>query len=711
VIDAAAGRIGGDFDKDKVMGDNGVVRWFGGQVYEMLSTNPVATGNSTTFEADTITVGDGADIVIGGNGNDRISGGEGHDLLLGDNARLLFFKGEVIGLGDGNPGCWDDDGHHDNGDEHNDQFDVFHVRGIQLLYPTIGGNDVIEGGKDDDLMFGQFGSDTYVFAGGGLGRDFIVEAGCDGVNDLHDRLDFSQFTGSVRIDLSDGGQQVVNGGTTGGDVNLKLTLFRGDSIEDVTGSELSDCIEGNSRNNILIGRAGDDHIEGRGGDDVLLGMDGNDELSGGYGSDILDGGAGNDVLYGGRGDHDDDHHRDEDDWCAKVYSADILLGGSGDDILYGGAGNDLLDGEGGNDRLYGDSGDDILIGGDGNDYLDGGSGKDKLEGGAGIDTLKSDKSDLLVAQETSPGQLGLKAYFQSFAAQFGQDGFSYQDPSGGNPALSDRPARSWIGTYRGGLPGSQDYQLAAEAPQAGVDAQPVHEAELTSIVAAAMERWTSVLGAADTRLQAFDDLSVTFADLPGLALGQTTGHSIVIDRDGAGFGWYVDLTPADAGEFTVHAEASTLTAAAGSGAYAHMDLVTVVAHELGHALGFDHDDADRYAVMHEDLHPGMRYLLEAAGVDVHPDSPISDATLMQLAKKAVELNFDLGALGAGVSNASVDWHAGTDVNWDASYTPYKSVKDAKAPAPNFADYLVKVAPSEGYDALGKALSGAKKGGR
>jgi len=455
-IDVAAGRIGGDFDKDLVFGDNAIVRWFGGEIYEALATNPVATAGDSTFQSDTITSGEGADIVVGGNGNDHIFGGEGHDLLLGDNARLLFFKGGVIGLGDGNPGNWDDDRHNDNGDEHDDHFNVFEVCGIQLLNATVGGNDVIEGGKDDDLMYGQFGNDTYVFAGGGLGRDYIVEAGCNGPNDLHDRLDFSQFVSSVNIDLGDSCQQTINCGTLGGDINLRLTLFRGDSIEDVTGSEFADRIEGNNRNNILIGRAGDDHIEGDGGDDVILGMDGNDELSGGYGEDLIDGGAGNDRIYGGHGDHDNDHAHDNDgDWWKRSYGADILLGGSGDDKIWGNQGNDLIDGEDGDDYLDGDCGDDIVIGGNGNDYLVGGSGKDMLEGGEGTDTLKKDKYDLLVEQNTKVGQLGLMTFFHCYAPQFSQDGFSYQDPSGGDTNLDDRPARAWVALYSGTLPGIQ----------------------------------------------------------------------------------------------------------------------------------------------------------------------------------------------------------------------------------------------------------------
>ena len=63
------------------------------------------------------------------------------------------------------------------------------------------------------------------------------------------------------------------------------------------------------------------------------------------------------------------------------------------------------------------------------------------------------------------------------------------------------------------------------------------------------------------------------------------------------------------------------------------------------------------------------------------------------------------------ASGSVDWHANADVNWDPSYSPFKPAKDAKAAAPNVTDYLVKVAPSKEFDALGKALNGSKKAAR
>jgi hypothetical protein len=61
-----------------------------------------------------------------------------------------------------------------------------------------------------------------------------------------------------------------------------------------------------------------------------------------------------------------------------------------------------------------------------------------------------------------------------------------------------------------------------------------------------------------------------------LGLGNPDG-SILLDDDGAGWGWFVDDTPSDDGEFAVDAD---------SQAARHMDLLTVVMHEIGHALGY-----------------------------------------------------------------------------------------------------------------------------
>ena len=60
-----------------------------------------------------------------------------------------------------------------------------------------------------------------------------------------------------------------------------------------------------------------------------------------------------------------------------------------------------------------------------------------------------------------------------------------------------------------------------------------------------------------------------------LGLGNPDG-SILLDDDGAGWGWFVDPSPTTDDEF----------AAAEPNAAAHMDLLNVVMHEIGHALGY-----------------------------------------------------------------------------------------------------------------------------
>ena len=110
--------------------------------------------------------------------------------------------------------------------------------------------------------------------------------------------------------------------------------------------------------------------------------------------------------------------------------------------------------------------------------------------------------------------------------------------------------------------------------------------DLTSIVFEAAQRLYE-----ETGRQVLANVSVKIADLPGNLLGETVGNAILIDRDAAGYGWFVDLTPGDDREFSNPIGPHDLAASNGSPAAHRVDLLTAVMHEMGHVLGYDHSDS------------------------------------------------------------------------------------------------------------------------
>jgi hypothetical protein len=77
---------------------------------------------------------------------------------------------------------------------------------------------------------------------------------------------------------------------------------------------------------------------------------------------------------------------------------------------------------------------------------------------------------------------------------------------------------------------------------------------------------------------------------------------ITLDRTGDGCGWFIDPTPGDSSEFA--------PGAVNSPAQGRIDLLSVVAHEMGHMLGYGEDDSD--TVTGEYLAPGVRHVPVAA---------------------------------------------------------------------------------------------------
>ena len=106
--------------------------------------------------------------------------------------------------------------------------------------------------------------------------------------------------------------------------------------------------------------------------------------------------------------------------------------------------------------------------------------------------------------------------------------------------------------------------------------------QLAPIVAEAKALWEQILPAQDSRLTTLDNEQVVVGNLTPDKLAVTIGDTIIIDTFAAGYGWFIDPTPADDSEFTVRQGNELL--ATSRAAVNRMDLLTVVMHELGHVL-------------------------------------------------------------------------------------------------------------------------------
>lgn len=102
-----------------------------------------------------------------------------------------------------------------------------------------------------------------------------------------------------------------------------------------------------------------------------------------------------------------------------------------------------------------------------------------------------------------------------------------------------------------------------------------------------------------------------FSDLTGSAVGETKGEGlnaqITLDTNAAGHGWFIDDTPDNNDEFLPTSDSEVWIAKEGSAAAGKMDMLSVLLHEYGHALGIEHsgDNADYMAAS---LQPGQRRL-------------------------------------------------------------------------------------------------------
>jgi VCBS repeat-containing protein len=101
-------------------------------------------------------------------------------------------------------------------------------------------------------------------------------------------------------------------------------------------------------------------------------------------------------------------------------------------------------------------------------------------------------------------------------------------------------------------------------------------------------------------------VTVNLADLPTGQLGQTQGTIISLSSNASGLGWYVNGVSND--DFLPTSDPGVWVAKPGSAAEGKYDLLTVVLHEYGHALGLSDIADSANDIMSTTLQPGVRRL-------------------------------------------------------------------------------------------------------
>jgi hypothetical protein len=133
-------------------------------------------------------------------------------------------------------------------------------------------------------------------------------------------------------------------------------------------------------------------------------------------------------------------------------------------------------------------------------------------------------------------------------------------------------------------------KLMAESLPAKPINQTLRADTVGPLLTEAIRRWQ----AAGVDTSGLGSIRIQIANLGGRTLGLAAGHTIYLDANAAGWGWFVDPTPRSDSEFTTPGN---------QGEQNHMDLLSVLDHELGHVLGLEHAET---GVMQDRLAAGTR---------------------------------------------------------------------------------------------------------
>ena len=252
---------------------------------------------------------------------------------------------------------------------------------------SLDGDDRLEGGEGNDTLYGQGGSNTFVFeVNAGNDRIMDFDNGLDTIEYINGPANFGALTitqdgADVLIASANGTLRILN--TVTAVFDASDFVFIVPIVANLTNG--NDLYIGSGVFETVNGLNGNDTIYGNGGDDVLNGDGGNDTLFGGAGADVLNGGAGVDRVF---------YSTSATAVTVNMINTALNTGvdAVGDTFISvenisGSNFNDVLTGDNSNNDLIGLGGDDVLIGARGNDRLFGGNGDDRLLGGNGNDTM------------------------------------------------------------------------------------------------------------------------------------------------------------------------------------------------------------------------------------------------------------------------------------------------------------------------------------
>jgi HYR domain/Bacterial Ig domain len=174
-----------------------------------------------------------------------------------------------------------------------------------------------------------------------------------------------------------------------------------------------------------------------------------------------------------------------------------------------------------------------------------------------------------------------------------------------------------------------DQALTLRAPhgQAPKDdsVRKLSQAELNWMAQAAIERWRQA-GISTEDLARLQALTFELADLPEGQLSSINGTQVKVDETAAGYGWFVDQTPQEDGEFLVPVPGRELQTTEYSPAHGKMDLLTVLMRELGtvYLQGNRRVPKALRPLMEPTLSPGVRRLPDARPITFNLSSLVNN---------------------------------------------------------------------------------------